>query len=72
MTATTANRVLRDAMEELSKLRWVDQATAAGLANSAEALTNMCVVLVYQGATGAATESDFDQATEELRQALAT
>jgi len=53
----------------LSPLAYIDQAEARGLGPLAEALANAFMVVYYQAETGRATQADFQEAMNALRQA---
>ena len=53
----------------LSSLEYINQAEAPGLGPLAEAVANAFMVVYYQAETGRATQADFQEAMNALRQA---
>ncbi|EEU9170366.1 type I toxin-antitoxin system ptaRNA1 family toxin [Escherichia coli] len=53
----------------LSSLEYINQAEARSLGSLAEAVANAFMVVYYQAETGRATQADFQEAMNALRQA---
>ncbi|AOJ14281.1 MULTISPECIES: type I toxin-antitoxin system ptaRNA1 family toxin [Burkholderia cepacia complex] len=68
--STETRYVIHEAAEQLTALEFVDQPTAEGVLQAAEAVVNLLMVVFYQAETGRATKSDFVQATTALRHAM--
>lgn len=64
-----AGQVVHQAAHILASLEYIDQAAAQSLGLLAEAVANAFMVVYYQAETGQATQADFQEAMNALRQA---
>ncbi|MBO7826980.1 type I toxin-antitoxin system ptaRNA1 family toxin [Burkholderia pseudomallei] len=67
---TEAQRVIRSAVTQLAALEFMDQGTARGLSQMAEAVANLFMVVYYQAETGRATRADFNDAIASMSRVL--
>lgn len=68
---TEAQQVVHQAAEQLVALHFMDQNTARELAQMAEAIANLFMVVFYQAETGRATPTDFREAKTAVERSLA-
>ncbi|WP_321902416.1 type I toxin-antitoxin system ptaRNA1 family toxin [Burkholderia cenocepacia] len=68
---TEAQQVIHQAAEQLVALHFMDQNTARELAQMAEAIANLFMVVFYQAETGRATPTDFREAKIAIERSLA-
>ncbi|RQZ67269.1 type I toxin-antitoxin system ptaRNA1 family toxin [Burkholderia sp. Bp9004] len=67
---TEAKQVIQQAAKQLAALHFMDQDTARELAQMAEAVANMFMVVFYQAETGRATPADFHEAKTAVERLL--
>ena len=65
-----AAQAVHQAASALAALEYLDQEHAQQLGPLAEAVANMFMVVFYQAETGQATQHDFQEAIEAVRQSL--
>ena len=64
-----SGHVVHQAASILASLEYINQAEARSLGPLAEAVANAFMVVYYQAETGRATQADFQEAMNALRQA---
>lgn len=64
------SQAAHQAASALAALEYLDQEHAQQLGPLAEAVANMFMVVFYQAETGQATQHDFQEAIEAVRQSL--
>jgi hypothetical protein len=64
------SQAVHQAASALAALEYLDQEHAQQLGPLAEAVANMFMVVFYQAETGQATQHDFQEAIEAVRQSL--
>lgn len=64
------SQAVHQAASTLAALEYLDQEHAQQLGPLAEAVANMFMVVFYQAETGQATQHDFQEAIEAVRQSL--
>ena len=64
------SQAVHQAASALAHLEYLDQEHAQQLGPLAEAVANMFMVVFYQAETGQATQHDFHEAIEAVRQSL--
>lgn len=64
------SQAVHQAASALAALEYLDQEYAQQLGPLAEAVANMFMVVFYQAETGQATQHDFQEAIEAVRQSL--
>ncbi|HDR9248630.1 MULTISPECIES: type I toxin-antitoxin system ptaRNA1 family toxin [Burkholderiaceae] len=67
---TEAQQVIQYAAKQLAALHFMDQDTARELAQMAEAIANLFMVVFYQAETGRATPTDFHEAKTAVERLL--
>ncbi len=64
------SQAVQQAASALAALEYLDQEHAQQLGPLAEVVANMFMVVFYQAETGQATQGDFQEAVEAVRQSL--